>query len=101
MRSGSRRRSLRLGVRGNRLAWRDDPGDDLPDRDVSSLGCFDPCQNPVCGSLDFYDGFIGFNFEKGLTFGNTISFFLPPSQKLAGFLCHFESGHYYAEGHSR
>jgi hypothetical protein len=73
----------------------------LPYRDLRSLRSFDSGQNPIGGGFDFDDCFVSFYFKKGLTFRDMFSLFLPPSDELAGFLRHLESGHYYAEGHSR
>jgi len=73
----------------------------LPYRDVRAFGGFDSRQDAVGRGFDFHDGFIGFDFEKRFALGDAVAFLLPPSDELAGFLRHLESGHYYAEGHSR
>jgi len=61
---------------------------------------FDSGEDAVGGSLDFDNRFVGFNFEEGLAFDHAIAFLLAPGNELAGFLRHFQCGHYNAEGHS-
>ena len=51
-----------------------------------------------CG-FDLDNSFIRLDPEQRFALGNAIVFFFPPSEKLAGFLCHFQSGHYDTDGH--
>ena len=51
-------------------------------------------------SADLEHGFVSLEFQKWFAFNHTIALYLPPGNKLAGFLRHLESGHYDAESHS-
>jgi hypothetical protein len=60
----------------------------------------DSSQNAIRRTFHFQYSFVGFHFEKRLTFAYTLAFPLPPGHQLAGFLRHLERGHHNAEGHS-
>jgi hypothetical protein len=51
------------------------------------------------GRFDFHDGFVRFDLQERVTFGDTVTFLLSQGQELAGFLHHLENGHDNAEGH--
>jgi hypothetical protein len=92
-RSGSGRFS------GQRFARLKNPSDDRADGDnVTFVGSY-ASENTIGGCFDFDNGFVGFNFEKGLTLDGGLTFFLSPRQELSSLLRHFECGHYNADGH--
>ncbi len=98
--SSSRSGRGRLALDGNSLTRRNDPRDRLSHGDVGALRGSDARQNAAGRSLDFDHGLVGFDVEQRFALGNAVALLPPPSDELAGFLRHLESGHHYAEGHS-
>jgi hypothetical protein len=99
MRSSACGRSGRFSFDRGLFAGRYDPRYRLTNRNVGALGRRDSREDAVGRRFDFDDGFVGFNFEERLPFGDAVTFLLPPGNELAGFLRHLESGHNNAEGH--
>jgi hypothetical protein len=59
-----------------------------------------PARTPSPGGFDLDHRLIGFDFEERLALGDALAFFFSPGQEFAGFLRHFERGHYDADRHS-
>jgi hypothetical protein len=82
------------------FARSNNPSDSLAHWDVRSDYTGNSGQDAVRRRFHFHHRFVGFDFEKRLAFGDALAFLLSPSDELAGFLRHLESGHHYAEGHN-
>jgi hypothetical protein len=72
----------------------------LSNGNIRSHDSGDSGEDAVGGRFHFHHGFVGFDFEKGIAFGDAVAIFFPPGDELAGFLRHLEGGHDNAEGHS-
>jgi hypothetical protein len=85
---------------GRSFTGANNPGDDFSYRnDVAGLRVYTR-ENAIRWRLNLKHRFVGFYFQQWLTLSHTVALHLAPSDKLAGFLRHFESGHDNAESHN-
>ena len=68
---------------GRNFPGTNDPGNGLAYGNHGAFLRLDTSEDSVARAFDLHDCFVGFDFEKGLAFGDRITFLFPPGDELA------------------